>query len=50
LTLAREARLRPEFDLGTYAQRIEPIVTEVKKVSLMLSERINGRLTYTELA
>ncbi len=49
LTLARQTRLHPEFDLSTYSQHVAPIVTEVKKVSLMKSERIQGRLTYTEL-
>jgi 2'-5' RNA ligase len=49
LTLAREARLRPEFELTAYSERVEPIVTEIKKISLMKSERINGRLTYTEI-
>jgi 2'-5' RNA ligase len=49
LTLARQARLRPEFDLSAYSRRLEPIDTEVKKVSLMKSERLNGRLTYTEI-
>lgn len=49
LTLAREARLHPEFDLSAYSQRISPIVTCVEKVSLMKSERIQGRLTYSEI-
>ena len=50
LTLARGARLRPEFDLSACSAHLNPIVTEVKKISLMKSERINGRLTYTEIA
>lgn len=49
LTLAREARLKPEFDLNACSARFQPIVTQVTKLSLMKSERLGGRLTYTEL-
>ncbi len=50
LTLAREARLKSDFDLSDYSRRVKPIVTSVTKVSLMKSDRLNGRLTYSEIA
>lgn len=50
LTLIREARLRPEFDLTAFSGQLEPIVTSISKISLMKSERSQGRLTYTEIA
>lgn len=49
LTLARRAHLAPSFDLSAFANTLAPITTQVTKVSLMNSERINGRLTYTAL-
>ncbi len=49
LTLAREARLRDGFDMDAFSRGMEPIHTEVSKISLMKSERIDGRLTYTEI-
>lgn len=49
LTLAREARLKGDFDFSEYSARVKPIVTSITKISLMKSERINGRLTYTEI-
>jgi flavodoxin len=50
LTLAREAQLKSEFDLTAYSARLRSIVTSVSKISLMKSERIHGRLTYTEIS
>lgn len=48
LTLARKAKSRRGLDLGTLAPP-EPIIAAVDKISLMKSERIDGRLTYTEV-
>jgi 2'-5' RNA ligase len=50
LTLAREARLRPEFNLSDWSEHMGPIAAQVTKISLMKSDRIQGRLTYTEIA
>ncbi|NLA87485.1 MAG: RNA 2',3'-cyclic phosphodiesterase, partial [Clostridiales bacterium] len=47
LTLARQARLHTDFDLSACSEKMNPIAAEVIKISLMKSERINGRLTYT---
>jgi RNA 2',3'-cyclic 3'-phosphodiesterase len=49
LTLAREAKLRQEFDFSGYSKNVRPITAKITKISLMKSERIDGRLTYTEL-
>ncbi len=49
LTLVREAKFRPGAAPAALQAPAGPIHTTVTKVSLMLSERINGRLTYTEL-
>jgi 2'-5' RNA ligase len=49
LTLAREVRFREGFDLRAFSESVAPIDTEVVKVSLMKSERLQGRLVYTEI-
>lgn len=49
LTLGRQVRMSKDFDRGAFAARLRPIQTEVGKISLMRSERLNGKLTYTEL-
>jgi 2'-5' RNA ligase len=49
LTLAREAKFRPGAAPAALQAPAGPIYTTVTKVSLMLSERIGGRLTYTEI-
>jgi 2'-5' RNA ligase len=49
LTLAREVRLRQGFDLVSFSKKTEAIHTKVSKISLMKSERLGGRLTYTEI-
>jgi 2'-5' RNA ligase len=49
LTLVRDARLRQGFSLSDYADKAEPMAATVTKVSLMKSERLCGRLTYTAL-
>lgn len=50
LTLAREVRFKEGFRLQEFSQGLKPVEAAVAKVSLMLSERQNGRLVYTELA
>lgn len=49
LTLGREVSLVPGFDREAFARAIPPMHMRVEKISLMKSERLNGRLTYTEL-
>ncbi len=49
LTLAREVVTRTDFSAGEFSRGVRAIDTEVSRVSLMKSERINGRLTYTEI-
>lgn len=49
LTLGRELVLKEEFNPRAFQQKIEPMPLEVVKVSLMQSERIAGRLKYTEI-
>lgn len=49
LTLGREVVFKKDFDLGAFGKEISPIRIKVKKVSLFKSERIAGRLTYTEI-
>lgn len=49
LTLARQAVEKPETSFYTLKNRLEPVKTKAAAVSLMKSERIEGRLVYTEL-
>lgn len=49
LTLAREVRLRGGFNLSDFSSRLDPIGTTVTGFCLMKSERVNGKLTYTEV-
>ncbi|MDD2282827.1 MAG: RNA 2',3'-cyclic phosphodiesterase [Eubacteriales bacterium] len=49
LTLGRELVFKEEFNPREFQQTIEPMQMEVTKVSLMQSERIAGRLKYTEI-
>lgn len=49
LTLAREVRLYPDFDRAAFSRGVGAISTEVSKISLMKSERLGGKLTYTEI-
>ncbi len=49
LTLAREARLQGGLDKAALSKDLGVIETTVAKISLMKSERIGGRLTYTEI-
>lgn len=47
ITLARRVTLKREPDKNALLGA--PFITNVDTVSLMLSERVNGKLTYTEL-
>lgn len=47
ITLAREVRLTARPDRGTLLDN--PFTAQVNTISLMRSERVGGRLTYTEL-
>lgn len=49
ITLGRRCRMRPEFSMETYQKEITPIYIRVEKVSLMKSERVDGKLRYTEI-
>lgn len=49
LTLGRQVLLVPQFNPQKWESEYLPIHTPVTKVSLMKSERIQGKLTYTEL-
>jgi 2'-5' RNA ligase len=49
LTLGREIRLIDRFDYEAFAKTIKPLNQEVDKISLMKSERIKGRLIYSEI-
>lgn len=49
LTLARRAVFDGEFDEKAFGMLIPPMKLQVQKVSLMNSERIGGKLVYTEL-
>lgn len=49
LTLGREVMLDRNFDKSEFSREIPSITMEVSKISLMKSERINGKLTYTEI-
>ena len=49
LTLGREVVPAPDFDREAFKRAIPPMRMRVEKISLMKSERLNGRLTYTEI-
>ena len=49
LTLGRQVLLPEGFDLKAFSKTLPASSMQVERVSLMKSERINGRLTYTEL-
>lgn len=50
LTLGREVVLKDGFDLRAFGRTLPRVSMEAGRVSLMKSERINGKLTYTEIA
>ncbi|MEF2562283.1 MAG: hypothetical protein UI647_05790, partial [Negativibacillus sp.] len=49
LTLGREVLLEEGFNLKTFSNALPTMQMPVERVSLMKSERINGRLVYTEV-
>lgn len=49
LTLGRRVITSQSFQKEKFEASIRPMQTEVKKISLMKSERIQGKLVYTEL-
>lgn len=49
LTLGREVILQEGYECSTLEKMAPKMSMEVKKISLMKSERISGKLTYTEI-
>lgn len=49
LTLAREVVLRDGFDRGAFDKAFPQMTVQAEKISLMKSERIGGRLVYTDI-
>ena len=49
LTIGREVKLKPGFDLELFNGKLSPIPTVCTRLSLMKSERLRGKLTYTEI-
>lgn len=49
LTLGREVLLEEGFDLKAFSKNLPSVQMPVERVSLMKSERVNGRLVYTEV-
>ncbi len=49
LTLGRRIRVKSDFDSRQFEATIQPMTIEVKGLSLMKSERVEGKLTYTEI-
>lgn len=49
LTLGRRVKPEKYFDEQKFASGVKPMQMNVNKISLMKSERVQGRLTYTEL-
>lgn len=50
LTLGREVVLRENFEEAAFWKTVPEFSMEVHRMSLMRSERMNGRLVYTEIA
>lgn len=49
LTIGRRVRVGQAFDSKVFEAGIRPLQMKVKRISLMKSERVEGRLTYTEI-
>lgn len=49
LTLARRVKYNDKFDEKDFKAMIPKMVQHVRKISLMKSENIKGKLTYTEI-
>lgn len=49
LTIGRQVIVPADFDQKYFSQMIPPVKTDVNRISLMKSERIQGQLVYTEI-
>jgi 2'-5' RNA ligase len=49
LTLGRRVRVPSDFSEKDFEADLTPMKMEVKKISLMKSERVEGKLVYTEI-
>ncbi|MCX7614300.1 MAG: RNA 2',3'-cyclic phosphodiesterase [Clostridiales bacterium] len=49
LTLGREVLPEPDFDEAAFSGTISEMEMEISHISLMKSERISGKLVYTEI-
>lgn len=49
LTIARKVIIKPEFDRNKFNAAIPEINQQVAKISLMNSQRLDGKLVYTEV-
>lgn len=49
LTLGREIRMAGGFDKAAFCREMPPMEMKTAKISLMKSERIDGKLIYTEV-
>ena len=49
LTLGRRIKVDDTFDRRAFEEEIVPLQMKVERISLMKSDRIEGRLTYTEI-
>ncbi|WNY26108.1 RNA 2',3'-cyclic phosphodiesterase [Methanolapillus millepedarum] len=50
LTLGRHVIFQKDFDAEAFAKTVPPMTVPVERISLMKSERVNGRLIYVETA
>ena len=49
LTMGRKIHVNPGFEFREFEAGIEPLWMTVNKISLMKSERLQGKLVYTEI-
>lgn len=49
LTLGREVVMKDGFQINDFIKAVPKLSMGVERISLMKSERINGKLTYTEI-
>jgi RNA 2',3'-cyclic 3'-phosphodiesterase len=49
ITLGRRVKVNQSFDSQAFARSIQPMSMKVERISLMKSERVVGKLTYTEI-
>ncbi|HEX3022272.1 MAG TPA: RNA 2',3'-cyclic phosphodiesterase [Lachnospiraceae bacterium] len=50
ITLGRRCRMKDSFSENEFQNSLPEMVMQVEKISLMKSERVNGILTYSDLA